>query len=124
MSGLRKNGQSERIISALLNQPTHEAAAGAAGISVATLYRWLAKPEFQASYNAARKKVVELAIGKLQSSMSEAVETLRAVMSDEHKASDRVRAALGILDHAVAGTQLLDLSERLDAIEQTLKDPA
>ncbi|MBI3909994.1 MAG: hypothetical protein HY320_03565 [Armatimonadetes bacterium] len=49
----------EQAIAALLAEPTVGAAAGAAGVGYATLRRWLALPEFDAEYRAARLEAVE-----------------------------------------------------------------
>ncbi len=56
--GSRRPKQEEAAISALLSEPTIEAAATRAGIGGSTLRRWLTEPEFKARYRAARRQVV------------------------------------------------------------------
>jgi len=70
------NRKQEAVIAALLTEPTHAAAAATAGVSEATLHRWLLLPEFQAAYRKARRAAVESAIGRLQQRAGKAVETL------------------------------------------------
>jgi Arc/MetJ family transcription regulator len=93
----------ETLIAALLTEPTHAAAATKAGISEATAQRWLRLPEFQAAYCQARRELVEGAIGRMQAATGQAVDTLLAVANDGEKDSDRVRAAVALLDHAFRG---------------------
>jgi hypothetical protein len=49
-----------KAIEALLSQPTTATAAKAAGVSQATLFRWLNDPTFAAAYRSARKHVESL----------------------------------------------------------------
>jgi hypothetical protein len=93
----------EAVIAALLTEPTHAAAATKAGISEATVQRWLRVPEFQAAYRQARRELVEGAVGRIQAATGQAVDTLLAVAKDGVKDSDRVRAAIALLDHAFRG---------------------
>lgn len=111
--GTKKNRMRESTIAALLSEPTHQAAAEKAGISQATLSRWLADPEFQYAYRVARRSVVEFAIGQLQSACGKAVEALVRNL-EAARASDQIRAALGILEHANKGLETFDLVARLN----------
>ena len=71
MSGRTKlNRKQEALIAALLTEPTHAAAAVKAGVSEATLHRWLRLADFQAAYRQARRRIVETAIGRLQQAAS------------------------------------------------------
>jgi hypothetical protein len=114
--GSKLNRKQEAVIAALLIEPTHEAAALKCGISEATVQRWLHLPEFKAAYRAARAEVLEQTISRLVGATAEALETLRALLSCD-KASVRATAALGILDRAARGVELLDVLERLEALE-------
>jgi hypothetical protein len=111
----------EALIAALLTEPTHAAAAAKAGVSEATLHRWLHLPEFQAAYRPARRGVVETAIGLLQKSTSKAVEALERNLACGHPGSE-IRAALGIIGHAVQAVELLDLVERMEELERLMKE--
>src|SRR5215468_4350724 len=104
MNAPRKLGRKqEALIAALLTEPTHAAAAAKAGVSEATLHRWLHLPDFQSAYRQARRELVEGAVGRIQAATGQAVDTLLAVAKDGAKDSDRVRAAMALLDHAFRG---------------------
>lgn len=122
MSGRSKiTGKQEALIAALLTEPTHAAAASKAGISEATLHRWLHRPEFQAAHRQARRSLVEAAIARLQQSASKAVEALERNLTCGQP-SHEIRAALGILEHAVEGIELLDVVQRVEELEHLLKE--
>src|SRR5262249_27887016 len=108
MSGRTKlNDRQEALIAALLMEPTHAAAASKAGVSEATLHRWLHLPEFQVAYRQARRRVVETAVGRLQQTTGKAVAALERNLACGNPASE-IRAALGILDHAVKAIEWMD----------------
>jgi hypothetical protein len=93
----------EALIVALLTESTHAAAASKAGVSEATVQRWLRLPEFRTAYRRARRELVEAAVGCIQAATGQAVDTLLAVAKDGAKDGDRVRAAVALLDHAMLG---------------------
>jgi hypothetical protein len=101
--GQKLTGKQEALIAALLTEPTHAAAATKAGVSEATLHRWLRLPEFQAAYRQARRELVEGAVARIQAATGQAVDTLLTVATKGAKDSDRVRAAIALLDHASRG---------------------
>src|SRR5262245_58232026 len=101
--GQKLTRKQEALVAALLTEPTHAAAATRAGVSEATLHRWLRLPEFQAAYRRARRDLVEGAVGRIQAAAGQAVETLLAVARGGARDGDRVRAAVALLDHAFRG---------------------
>lgn len=102
--GTKLTRKQEATIAALLVEQTHAAAAAVAGVSVASLNRWLRKPAFQRDYRRARRQLVEHAVGRVQAAMGKAVDTLVEVTENkDHKAADRVRAAVALLEHSVRG---------------------
>jgi hypothetical protein len=101
--GEKLTRKQEQAIAALLTANTQAKAARRAGISERTLRNWLALPRFQAAYRRARRGLVETAVGRLQAATNRAVNTLLAVAKNGSKDSDRVRAAVAILDHALRG---------------------
>jgi hypothetical protein len=115
------NRKQEALIAALLTEPTHAAAATKAGVSEATLHRWLHLPAFQAAYRLARRGIVETAIGRLQQSTGKAVEALERNLACGHPGNE-IRAALGILDHAVKAVELVDLVERVEELEHLMME--
>src|SRR5262245_12654995 len=93
----------EAAIAALLTESTHAEAAAEAGIAEATLRRWLRLPAFQAAYRQARRELVKAAVARIQAATGTAVDTLVTVAESGKKDSDRVRAAIALLDHAFRG---------------------
>lgn len=106
--GQKLTRKQEALIAALLSESTHAAAAAKAGVSEATLYRWLGLPAFQASYRQTRRDLIENAVGRIQAATGQAVDTLLAVAKAGQKDSDRVRAAVALLDHAFRGIEQAD----------------
>lgn len=115
--GQKLTRKSEQALVALLAESTLPAAAARAGVSEATIARWLRNPQFRAAYRDARRQIVEAAIGTLQGATSEAVETLRRNLTHDN-GNVQVRAAVAILDHATKAIELMDLAERVEALEQ------
>ncbi|MBI3465602.1 MAG: hypothetical protein HY000_21495, partial [Planctomycetes bacterium] len=107
--GQRFTRKHQALIAALLTEPTHAAAAAKAGVGKATLYRWLQTPAFRAAYRQAGRALVEAAIGRIQASTGQAVETLTTVARQGRRDSDRVRAAIALLEHALGGLKDADL---------------
>jgi hypothetical protein len=101
--GQKLTAKQESVIAALLTEPTYAAAAAKAGIAESTLYRWMNHPEFRRAYRAARRELVEAAVGRIQSAAGEAVDALLAVARTGRRDGDRVRAAVALLGHATQG---------------------
>ena len=115
-AGTKITRKTETLIAALLSEPTHAAAGSKAGISEATVQRWLRDPAFMAAYRAARRAVVESAVGRLQQASEKAVETLERNLKCGQPGVE-IRAACAILDNAIRGIDQLDLAYRVDALE-------
>ncbi len=112
----RKTRRAEALIVALLSHDTIAAAAKAAKVSEATALRWMQDDAFQRDYRAARRNVVEQSLATIQAATTEAVEALRRNLNCE-RPSVEVAAAQAIIGHAVKGVELIDLDERLAALE-------
>jgi hypothetical protein len=118
----RLSPKQETAINALLTEPTTRAAAAAAKVSEATIWRWLADPDFAAAYREARGQLLESTLTAMQAAGGDAVKCLRDVMKDEQaQPSARVAAAKAILDLGLKAREVLDNEERLQAVEQFLK---
>src|SRR5207237_9310313 len=95
----RLSRRDQKVILALLEHPTQEKAAAAAGISTVTLWRLQRKPEFRQALLEARNDAFARTTGRLQHSSSAAVTTLLRIMCDSAApAASRVRAAQCILE--------------------------
>ena len=114
------NLRQEPAIVALLATPTIGSAAKAAEISGVTLWRWMKESEFKANLRAARRAVVEGAIGRLQQSATEAVNALQRNLSCGTP-SVEVRAATAILDQTIKAVELFDMVERVEQLEARLE---
>ncbi len=116
--GEKLSRKQESAIAALLQCPTLATAAQRAGISEATLWRWLQRPDFEARYRAAREASVTQAITQLQQTTGHAVATLREIIEDtEAPASSRVAVAKTVLDLAFRLRETETLEERLAVLE-------
>ncbi len=117
----RLTAKQERALQALLVTPTTRAAAEAAGVSEATIWRWLADADFSAVYREARTKSLESTLTALQAAGADAVKALRDVMNDTNaKGSERVSAAKAIIELGLKGRDVLETEERLAALEERL----
>ena len=120
--GTKFGRKKEEAIAALLTQRNAEEAARAAGISTATLMRWLNLPEFKKAYRKARREAYGQSIARLQQASGAAATTLLKLMVDPNAPpSTRLRAADSVLDHSAHAIELEDLEERLAAVEEGLK---
>ena len=115
--GQRLSRRAEQIIVALLEHPTLEKAAAAAGISTVTLWQWLRKPKFQKALLRARREAYSQAVARLQQGSAAAAATLLRVMCDGvAPASTRVSAADKVLAHAAKAMENEDLAVRVAAV--------
>ncbi len=111
----------EKAITALLSQPTIEAAASSLGVNPATVHRWLQEPAFAAAYRSARRDAVGQAVTRLQQVSGGAVAVLVQVMADKaNPAATRVTAAKTVLEFSFRTVELEDLAERIAALEQQM----
>jgi hypothetical protein len=106
----------EQFLVALLTAPSIIEAARKCEISETTARRWLAMPEVRERYQALRREAVDQALAQLQSVTGAAVLTLARNLRAE-SAGAQIRAALGIIEHAVRAVELADLQLRLEQLE-------
>lgn len=111
------------LIAALLELPTIEAAAQAAGVSRKTVERRMDDPEFLEAYNDARRQLVTTAAGRISSRIGRAADTLGEVMDNtEAPAAARISAARAILEYGLKYGELVDVTRRVDELESRLED--
>ena len=121
--GAKLPRKQEAALAALLQQPTIEKAAVAAGVADSTLRRWLTLPEFRRRYGEARRRLVDAAVLDLQRGCGSAVRALVGIVADAAQPpAVRVSAARAILDSSFKGAELLDLAERVAALETALEN--
>lgn len=111
-----------KAISALLESPTICEAAKTAGVAESTLYRWMSTDaDFKGAYQRLRQEALRQTVAQLGQTGSDAVETLREIMTDKDSpATARVRAARAVLELAIRGNELLNLAERVSGIEEKI----
>ncbi len=110
-----------RAIGALLTTRTVEQAAADAGVGERTLYRWLDDRNFRAAVTEASRQCLAETIGRPRAVAGDAVEVLRAALSDDSTAH-RIRAASILLDLAVR-VEVDDLGQRIAALESVVRPP-
>ena len=115
-----RNRGDELLLGALAAGSPVEQAAETAGVSVRTAYRRLADPAFARHLAQARDELISSALGELVECASEAVATLRALLS---ASDERVRlgAAKSTLEHLLRLRETLTLSQRLAVLERTMQ---
>jgi hypothetical protein len=112
----------EKALAALLTHGTVRAAAEAAGLSDATLFRYLADAHFKREYRARRAEAVECAVGALQTACVGAVSTLiQAMKGPTVQTATKVTAAKITLDFSLRGVELQDLQERVEDLEHAAR---
>lgn len=121
MGSRERSGADELLLGALPAGASVEDAAAAAGVSVRTGYRRLADPEFSRRLSVARDELLTAALGELVGCTTEAVATLRALLTAP---DDRVRlaAAKCMFEQLLRLRETLALSQRLAALERAILD--
>ena len=120
-AGAKLTPKQEKAISALLGQPSIEAAAAAIGVNAATIYRWLHEPDLAGAYRLARWEVLQAAIERLHQASSTASEALIEIMEDrQNSAATRSRAAATVLEYSLRAKEVEDLEARIAALEQQM----
>lgn len=105
-------------LAALLGGATIEAAAQAAGVNAATVHRWLNLREFQNAQDEGRRHLAQLGLAQLQGLTATAVETVRSILDDRAlPPAVRLRAAELVINSATKYLELVDLEQRISAIE-------
>jgi hypothetical protein len=113
------SAKQEKAIAALLGAPTVETAAGIAGVTPRTVWRWLSGDElFVEEYRRARQQAVDNAIAGLQGVMAEAVETLRRNLNARN-ASIQVRCAIALIELGLKATERAELEQRIEELERS-----
>ena len=121
--GTKFGRKKEQAIAALLAHRNVEEAAKAAGISVATLKRWMQVPEFKAAYLQARREVVFQTNARMQQNSGAAAAVLFKLMADPTTpASVRARTAQCVLECANKSLDLEDMEVRLAALERAAEE--
>lgn len=113
----------EKVIVALLSTPTVAEAAENLGIKPQTVYNRLRDPGFKSKYASARQIILEENCHRLQSYVSDAIEIIHGVVMNK-QAADQVRlnAADALLRNYYRLSELVDMAERVQLLEQELQE--
>lgn len=110
-----------KALEALLTTGNKAAAARAAGVDRSTLYRWLTTDaRFQAALEDATGAAIKEFSRSLVRLTDKAVKVLETAMSSKQKMEHRLRAADIVTSRLLAVRELVNLEERLDALEKLL----
>lgn len=113
----------EKAILALLTEPTIRQAAEVSGVGETTLYRWMQEKEFNQAFKDARKQAFSQTISRLQQATTDAVQTLRDIMtSADAPASSRVTAAKTVIEMAYKAYEMEDLAAELEEIKNYIEE--
>lgn len=115
-----KETNKEKALTALLQSASVIEAAAKSGLSPKTLYRYLEDANFKTEYKAARRKMFEQNIFKMQSLHNEAIETLKRNLYCENP-SVEVRAAQIIVEANRKDFETFDILERMEILENAVK---
>ena len=112
-------GKQKKALAALLSASTVRDAAAAAGISYATLRRWIAEDgDFRREYKAGLQSIVESAAAQARQGMGEAVEVLRGIANDsEAPVNARVSAARVLVENGPKIIEVQDFEARIERLE-------
>src|SRR4051812_34234055 len=115
------SAKQERGVAALLTEMTNAAAAAKAGVSEATMQRWLAGSEaFRRAYRDARRRLVDDALLTAQKAARSAVAALLRNLRCGKPACE-IRAAEALLGYVARGVELADLAGEIADLERRLE---
>jgi len=120
-----------KAINALLLHPKIEDAARESGIPSRTVYGWMKQGHFTAALAAARRRVVDVTVGRIQQASGAALDSLVDIIEDPKAAStSRVQAARTILEisiqqrpagiHVPAASSASEIGVALEAISRAV----
>ena len=108
----------EKALAALAVNPTIKAAAESIGMDPRTIRRYLKDPDFLTEYRQIQTDILADARLQAQQLMNPALDTLAEICrKTDARHGDRVAAARSILEWAARLTEITDIVERLEALE-------
>ena len=111
----------ELALRALLSHPSQKEAAAAAGVSEATLWRYMRDDTFSGRLREIRREAVGHAALRLQRASSDAVTVLHDLMlKQDAPASARTTAARTVLDYSFRVVEMDEMKRRIRELEEFL----
>ena len=114
--GRRKKADTGLIVSLACGMSV-ETAAQKAGMSVRTVYRRLADPEFQAQVNEVRADMQRRAAAMLTAAAMAAIKTFTTLQESAQSESVRLGAARSIIELGCKLREIVEFTERLAKLE-------
>lgn len=114
------SGKQQDAIAALLTGSNVVQAAAAAGVSRATLHRWLADDAFRAALVEAETAAWQSLARALAGCGELAAKALRDALGEEQTIATRLRAVDMLLARGPAIAELVTLLARVEALEQQI----
>jgi len=114
-------GKKLKAMEALIACDTIDEACTVCGISRTTMYRYLKEPLFEKELKAAKRRLVNRAILRLQQACGDATRALAEICRNKDApASARVSAAKEILGSALKSIEIEGIEERINDLEKRL----
>ncbi len=104
-------------IAALLRTGKAADAAKAGSVTPKTVYAWMRQPAFAAALRAAESEALRGLARRLAGLGDDAADTLRAALADDQPMATRLRAAALVLERGPVLFELVNLLERVEALE-------
>lgn len=116
-----ENKRDEKIISALMCNPTVRAAAAALNVSEKQIYDRLRSPDFKKKYAQARREALEQATAYLQGIVGDALLKMYEIMTDPDNAPTvQLQAAQAITRTALSMTEQVDIMAQLAELKEAI----
>jgi|SRR5215217_710725 len=117
--GNKRSRKEHAAIVALLANPTIPEAAKAAGISQATLWRWLQEDKFRQKYRQVKRKSSTMLSGLCKVQQRKRSIAFAVIWTPNAWAA--VQSARAILHYGLKSHEMFDLEDRIEKIEAALK---
>lgn len=109
----------QKVLAALLREPTQKAAAASTGVSDRQIREYLSKPEFQEAYRQALSQLVLEASFQARRGYAQALDALREIVTDTGQPpAARISAARSLLEYGLKLTEQADILVKLDELEK------
>jgi hypothetical protein len=108
----------KRALVALVSEPTVKAAAVAAGVGRATLYRYMASGAFRAALARRQSEVLAVSSLRLAGMLEAALDVVGRAVNGERVTTTELRAAALVLRHVTGLLEYASLEERVLALEE------
>lgn len=118
----KKVNNNEHIIAALLSTTTITEAAEIAGVSAKTIHARLKDQDFKNELDKARRELWKGYATSLQGRLGRAIQTISEIMDNEEAPPQvRLNASAEIIRSGMRITELVDVVERVDALEKIVE---